>query len=139
MALNLPLTSPAWEVRHGQLPDGRPACAITSGDKGLTVTLIHPAGGQERASVRSNHPLGAGARLTLTFDSGGSFETYENFFPPKDAPALVEKFAGGGKAYLEWSEFSGEPGRGRMNVQNILRLDDFAEDLKQCRKALEKQ
>jgi len=129
-----PFVSQSWHVEHYRSQNGAKACAISSGYNGLTVTLSHPRGG-EAVSVQSNRRMEPGATLTVNVDAG-RFETGDAFFSPKSAQALVEDFAAGGQAYLEWSEFSGFPGRERAHVQNIVKLDDFGAQLQECRDSL---
>jgi hypothetical protein len=133
-AFNPPLVSRQWRTENYTLPNGIGVCAISSGYNGLTVSISHPPAGEDVA-IQSNRLMQPGATLTVNA-GGGSFEAYDSFFKPQAARALLENLARGGKAYLEWSEFSGPSGRERVHVQNVVQLDNFVADLKACRNSL---
>lgn len=131
---NPPIVAKYWEVGHYKMQNGRKVCSVSSGYNGIAVLIALTQEGEDIA-VKSNRRMEPGATLTVNGD-GYTYETYDSYFRPADARALVEKFVKGGKAYVEWSEFSGSSSRERVHVQNIVQLDNFSGQLKECRDSL---
>jgi len=132
-----PLIEKSWDAKYITLPNETKVCSISSGYNGLTI-FVSDLHGTKGVDVKSNRLMQPGAILTVNA-GGKSFVTYSTIFPADTASALLQSFEGGGKAYLEWAEFSGPPGRERVHVQNIVSLDDFSARLKKCQDSLKGQ
>jgi len=130
----MPLAYRQWEQEQVVLQNGVHACSLSSGYNGLTVLAGNLEPGKDVA-VKSNRLMKPGSTLHVNVN-GGNFETSDTFFSPQSAHEMLGYLTQGGKAYLEWSEMSGPAGSPRAHVQNVLRLDGFADALKQCRTQL---
>ncbi len=132
-----PLVDKYWQVEHFTTQSGARACSISSGYNGLTVLMSRKSKKENlRLSVKSNHHLEPGATLTANVDNA-TLRTSEDIFPPQVGQELVKHLTKGDKLYLEWSEMTGPFGSSdRIRVQNIVQLNGFAEQLKQCRDSL---
>jgi hypothetical protein len=130
--LHLPIVEHNWKMQSYTLQTGDKACAISSGYNGLTVLLSHPPGREEGVVVESNRRMEPGTTLTVSVN-GNNFQTTDHFFSATTGRALLQEFAKGGKAYFDWAEIEGPPGPAYMHITNIVHLDDFVEDMKQCK------
>jgi hypothetical protein len=127
-----PIVYQQWSTKNYALKDGRQVCALSSGYNGIIISL---GAAQDDVVVASTRLMQPGAILSVNAN-GQHFEASDTYFPRNTGPAMVAAFAQGGKAYLEWSEFSGSSARERSRVQNIIKLDDFPARLQECRKSL---
>ncbi len=130
---NPPLVYRSWSAHTYTSVAGIKACAISSGYNGITVIVSGRDG--ENIAAKSDRPLVPGGMLDVNV-SGNAFQTYEEFFPDSVAKRMAQSMTGGGKAYLEWYEESSTWGGAPQRVQTIIRLDGFAQQLKECRDLL---
>jgi len=121
-----PLVLQHWNTEYYKTKDSSKNCDISSGSNGISVIL-----NSENMVIKSNRRIVAGGSLNVSV-AGKRFETYEEYFPDNLTHDLLDSLTKGDKVYIEWTEFSGPKGSGRIHFQNIVQLDDFKSHLQDC-------
>jgi hypothetical protein len=132
-----PFTYIPWQTHDYTTPAGTKVCEVSSGYNGLTVVLSG-AGVKEQVRVHGERFMHPGTSFTV-IAGGDRVETYESQFSEQLSRRIFNDLSKGGKAYIEWSEFTGPPGVGRRHVQNIVKLDTFNGQISHCRVLLAPQ
>ena len=121
-----PLVLQHWNTEYYKTQNSSKNCAVSSGSNGISVML-----NSENMVIKSNRMVVAGGSLIVSV-AGKRFETYEDYFPDNLTHDLFDSLTKGDKIYIEWTEFSGYKGGGRIHFQNIVQLDDFKSSIQDC-------
>ncbi len=124
-----PLVYSDWETLHFTDRDGRPSCTISSGYKGIEVTIHGKQGDMLEVAVRSGQILTPGQLFTINV--GRNHYQTAGVFQGSDAVKILEDLSKNDKAYIEWSEMDGFRNT-RRRWSNILKLDGFRTELDKC-------
>lgn len=129
-----PLTYSTWKTEQYKTEFGQPVCVVTSGHNGLSVKLYRMEDGTLGVEVKGERKMTPGMDFSVNVN-GNHYRPIQEYFSASDSVKLAEDLCAGDKAYLEWSEPHGDH-HSRWRSSNILKLEDFRPQFKQCWKSL---